>query len=65
MMNIWQENTGVKPNLDFVSVRFDNCKSDDAALAEKELDCIHVDELEWHLDQNGAEPTYFKPAIRQ
>ncbi|MDI4653145.1 MAG: hypothetical protein ACPGTQ_11165 [Colwellia sp.] len=64
-MAIWQENTGVKPNLDFVDVRFDNCTSDDAALSEKQIYGIHVDELEWHLNQGGAEPTHFKPLNRQ
>ncbi|MEJ6497970.1 hypothetical protein [Pseudoalteromonas lipolytica] len=40
-MAIWQENTGVKPNLEF------------------------VDELEWHLNQDRAEPTHFKPLNKQ
>ncbi len=63
-MNTWRKNTGEKPNLEFVTVRFDNCKSDDAALTKKQLSYIHVDELEWHLEQNGAEPTHFKPKTR-
>lgn len=63
-MTTWQENTGTKPNLEFVSVRFDNCKSDDAALSEKQIHSIHVDELEWHLEQSGAEPTHFKPSTK-
>lgn len=56
----WIKNTGQKPKVPFVSVRFDNCKSSDPAL-EKEIDCMHVDELEWHLKQNGAEVTSYKP----
>lgn len=64
-MTTWQENTGIKPNLEFVSVRFDNCKSDDSALTEKQIDIIHVDELEWHLNQGGAEPTHFKQSSKQ
>lgn len=58
-MNTWQENTGTKPNLEFVSVRFDNCKSTDSALSDKLINDIHVDELVWDLNQGGAEPTHF------
>lgn len=65
MSDPWQENLGVKPKLDLVAVRFDNCISDDLALSEKQVGSMHVDEIKWHLNQNGAEPTHFKPATRQ
>lgn len=63
-MSHWIKNNGIKPNLFFVDLRFDNCVSTDSALQEKTCSGVHVDEFEWDIDKNGSEITHYRESVR-